>query len=187
MKAQYSLAVLATAILFLMIAHDARAECGDVTDDGECTATDALAVLQHAVGQPVSLVCEGEGPSQLRFYNPFYCDGQNAVSQARIGGVTWSADSDAFAQYEKTGWTVLANIEIDVCGTTLYFPGPINVAPDRSITFYVALLDPNVYQIPGVEWPAMFIMNDDGMHCPDSVAGETMPPTVHGVYGGAQP
>jgi len=49
--------LLLLTLAFHLPAPIAHAVCGDVNGDGLQTATDALAVLQSAVGRPVELVC----------------------------------------------------------------------------------------------------------------------------------
>lgn len=49
--------VVSLAVFLAMVPGTARAKCGDVTGEGKTTASDALAVLRSAVGQPVELMC----------------------------------------------------------------------------------------------------------------------------------
>jgi hypothetical protein len=148
--------------LALFLAADAWAVCGDVNGDGQKSATDALAVLRSAVGDPVELVCAGEGPSDLRFYNDFSCGSGSSVSEARFNGFTFSADAGQTTVYQSVELAAIDTIEIDLCGGTYYFEGPISLPPGRAMTFYMAILDPEVYQFPGVDVPAMFVLYDDG-------------------------
>jgi hypothetical protein len=149
-------------VLVLFVAIDALAVCGDVTGDGAKTATDALAVLRSSVGDPIELVCAGEGPSDLRFYNDFSCGSGSSVSEARFNDFTFSADAGQTTAYQSVALAAIDTIEIDLCGGTYYFEGPISLPPGRALTFYMAILDPEVYQFPGVDVPAMFVLYDDG-------------------------
>jgi hypothetical protein len=158
------------ALVFVLFATtDSLALCGDVNGDGQKSATDALAVLRSAVGDPVELTCVGEGPSDLRFYNDFLCSSGSSVSEARFNGLKFSADAGEVSAYQSVDLTEIVDIEIDLCGGTYYFAGPISVSPGRALTFYMAFLDPAVYQFPGVEVPALFVMYDDGV--PAGTAG----------------
>lgn len=148
--------------LALFVAADAWAVCGDVTGDGQKSATDALAVLRSAVGDPVELVCAGEGPSDLAFYNDFSCGSGSSVSEARFNGFTFSADAGQTTAYQSVDLEKIEEIEIDLCGGTYYFSGPIYLSPGRPLTFYMALLDPTVYEFPGVDVPAMLVLYVDG-------------------------
>lgn len=154
--------LLAIAIV-LFCAADSAAVCGDVTGDGVKTATDALAVLRSSVGDPVELVCAGEGPSDLSFWNDFACGSGSSLSQARFNGLTFSADAGESSPYQSVDLTEINDIEIDLCGDTFYFPGPIYLSPGRALTFLMALLDPVVYPFPGIDVPAMFVLYDDGV------------------------
>jgi hypothetical protein len=148
-------------VLVCFVATDAMAVCGDVTGDGAKTATDALAVLQSSVGGPVELVCAGEGPSDVRFYNDFACGSGSSVSEARFNGFTFSADAGEVSGYQSVDRETISEIEIDLCGDTYFFEGPIYLSAGRAITFYMALLDPAVYEFPGVDVPAMFVLYND--------------------------
>ena len=143
---------------FLFIGADADAVCGDVTGDGKRAASDALAVLRAATGQPIDLVCDGDGPSELRFYNDFQCDGGAAVSQASFNGFTFTASSGELSEYQSVDRDTIDTIAIALCGGEYNFPGPINLPPGRNITFYMALLNPAVYG----DAQALFVLYDDG-------------------------
>lgn len=173
-------------ILVLFCAADAAAVCGDVTGDGVKTATDALAVLRSAVGDPIELICTGEGPSDLRFYNDFSCGSGSSLSQARFNGLTFSADAGEASPYQSVDRSAIDAIEIDLCGDTFYFPGPIYLSPGRALTFFMALLDPVVYQFPGIEVPAMFVLYDDGVPAGSVTAGAAVMPASNAavLYGG---
>lgn len=177
---------LSACLLALLCTTDALALCGDVNGDGKKSATDALAVLRSAVGDPVELTCAGEGPSDLRFYNDFSCGSGSSVSQARFNGFTFSADAGETTQYQSVDRTDIDNIEIDLCDGTYFFQGPINLSPGRALTFYMALLDPAVYQFPGVDVPAMFVIYDDGVPAGAAMNGGLQPrdSSVGVLYGG---
>jgi hypothetical protein len=173
-------------LLTLFVATDAGALCGDVTGDGQKSATDALAVLRSAVGDPVELTCAGEGPADLRFYNDFSCNSGSSVSEAHFNGFTFSADAGQTSAYQSVDRTDISAIEIDLCGGTYAFDGPIYLPPGRALTFYMAILDPTIYQFPGVETPAMFVLYDDGAPAASSLAsGSAQQSSNVGVlYGG---
>jgi hypothetical protein len=175
-------------IFTLLVARNAHAVCGDVTGDGKPTATDALAVLRVAVGQPSNLVCAGEGPSRLRYYNDFSCNSGSSLSQAKINGLTFEADAATFSDYQTTALTELTDIEIDLCASVYAFTGPVHLPPDRSLTFLMVLLDPAVYQFPGVNVPAYFIMTDDGTDASALVSGAPMSPAgaTQVLFGGTR-
>ena len=178
---------LAISLVFvLLLADEARALCGDVTDDGKRTASDALAVLRVAVGQPDNLVCAGEGPSRLRYYNDFQCGGQAATSTASFNSLTFQADSGAASDYQIVDLTEISAVEIDLCGGVFAFDGPIFLPLDRSITFWMVLLDPAVYQFPGIEVPAQLILTDDGTAASALSASRSMTPSAASsvLYGG---
>lgn len=172
--------------LALFAATDAVAVCGDVNGDGQKSATDALAVLRSAVGDPVELVCAGEGASDLRFYNDFSCGSGSSVSEARFNGFTFSADAGEVSAYQSVDLAAIDTVEIDLCGGTYYFDGPIALSPGRAITFYMALLDPAIYQFPGVDVPAMFVLYDDGAPAGALAAGSSMAESGNAgvLYGG---
>jgi hypothetical protein len=172
--------------LVLFTGGDAVAVCGDVTGDGAKTATDALAVLRSSVGDPIELICAGEGPSDLRFYNDFSCSSGSSLSQARFNGFSFSADAGESSPYQSVDLTAISEIEIDLCGETFYFSGPINLSPGRALTFLMALLDPVVYQFPGIEMPAMFALYDEGVPAgsPTAVAGTINGSEATVLYGG---
>jgi len=178
--------ISAVLLLTLSLATEAGALCGDVTGDGQKTATDALAVLQSAVGNPVELTCAGEGPSDLRFYNDFSCGSGSSVSEARFNGFAFSADAGQTTDYQSVDRTEIDTIEIDLCGGTYFFDGPISLSPGRALTFYMALLDPAVYEFPGVDVPAMFVMYDDGVPAGAAVASGSEPQSSSAgvLYGG---
>lgn len=173
-------------VFVLFAATDAFAVCGDVTGDGAKTATDALAVLRSSVGDPVELVCVGEGPSDLRFYNDFSCGSGSSVSEARFNGFTFTADAGQTTAYQSVDLAAIDTIEIDLCGGTYFFDGPINLSPGRALTFYMALLDPAVYEFPGVDVPAMFVLYDDGAAAGAFAAGSSAAQSNHAgvLYGG---
>jgi len=173
----------ATVALVLAAATYAHALCGDVTGDNQRSASDALAVLRSAVGQQVDLVCEGDGPPQLRLLNPFFCGGESATSEARFNGLTFQAESEQFSEYQTVDREQIDTIEIDACGGTFGFDGPINLPPGRRMTFFFALLDPAVYQIPEVDTPAQFLIYDDGVE-PEMTAGTTPANAMAAYYGG---
>ena len=181
------LGLILSLIIGLSSSRDAQAVCGDVTGDGQRTASDALAVLRVAVGQPTDLVCTG-GPSGLRYYNDFSCSSGSSVSTATFNGLTFEADAAAVSDYQTTALIQIDNIAIDLCGGIYTFAGPVYLPPDRSMTFWMVLLDPAVYQIPDVEVPAQFILADDGTS-PASFVGD-VPMTPSGasqvIYGGAR-
>jgi len=162
---------LSALVLVCLSATGALAVCGDVTGDGAKTATDALAVLRSAVGDPVELVCTGEGPSDLRFYNDFSCGSGSSMSEARFNGFTFSADAGEVSDYQSVDREAIDTIEIDLCGGTYAFSGPIYLPPGRALTFYMAILDPAVYEFPGVDVPAMFVIYDDGAPAGSLVEG----------------
>jgi hypothetical protein len=128
-------------------------------------------VLRSAVGDPVELVCAGEGPSDLRFYNDFSCGSGSSVSEARFNGFTFSADAGQWTAYQSVELAAINDIEIDLCDGTYFFEGPIYLPPGRPMMFYMALLDPAVYQFPGVDVPAMFVLYDDGPEVDALVTG----------------
>jgi len=130
-----------------------------VNGDGQLTATDALTVLRAAVGQSSNLVCAGDGPSQLRYYNDFSCQSGSSVSQATVNGLSFEADAGAFSDYQTTDLTTIDTVEIDLCGTIYDFTGPVYLPPDRSMTFWMVLLDPAVYQSADA---AQLVITDDG-------------------------
>lgn len=183
MLRRFSFCVLA---LVLFTASDAVAVCGDVTGDGQKTATDALAVLRSSVGDPIELICAGEGPSDLRFYNDFSCGSGSSLSEARFDGLTFSADAGETSPYQSVDLMEITEIEIDLCGGTFYFSGPIYLSPGRALTFFMAFLDPSIYQFPGIEMPAMFVLYDDGVPAGSSaaVAADINPSGASVLYGG---
>ena len=179
------LLLVTSLILALFTSQHALALCGDVTGDGARSASDALAVLRSAVGQPVDLVCEDSGPSKLRYYNDFTCQSGSSVSQATFNGLTFEADAGATSDYQTVDLTEISTIEISLCGGTYNFAGPLNLPPNRAITFFMVFADPAVYAFGacsittstacsvdedcpnsetciGGSSPAFFVMNDDG-------------------------
>ena len=154
---------------FLFISQNAEAVCGDVTGDGNRSAVDALAVLKAATGQQVTLTCAGEGPSDLRFYNDFTCNNGSQTSEASFNGFTFEADGGEISDYQSVDVDSINDIVVDICGGEYNFPGPINLPPNRRITFYVALLDPDVYG----EGRALFVLYDDGEPAGALGLGET--------------
>ena len=158
---------------FLFIAHDADAVCGDVTGDGQRGATDALAVLRAATGQDVNLVCENDGPSELRFFNDFNCGGSSSNSTAAFNGFNFSAASGDFSNYQTVDRETIDAMVINLCGGEYNFPGPLNLSPGRKLTFFMALLNPDVYG----EGQALFVIYDDGEPAEAFLLGEsgTMP------------
>ena len=171
----------AAMLVCVLFSRTALAVCGDVTGDGQKSATDALAVLRSAVGQPVELTCAGEGPSKLRFYNDFSCTSGSSVSEARFNGLTFSADAGVVSEYQIVDREQIDTIEIDLCGSTFSFAGPVDLPPDRGITFLMALLDPAIYSVPGVDTPAYLVLYDDGV--PASAAVTAAPGERSGVAG----
>ncbi len=154
---------------FLFTSQNADAICGDVTGDGNRSAVDALAVLKAATGQSVTLSCAGEGPSELRFYNDFNCNSGSQTSEASFNGYAFEADAGEISDYQSVDVDSIIDIVVDICGGEYNFPGPINLPPDRRITFYVALLDPDVYG----EGRALFVLYDDGEPAGALTLGET--------------
>ena len=150
----------ASLLLALLSAARAFALCGDVTGDQKRLASDALAVLRSAVGQNVELVCEA-GPTRLRFYNDFTCGTPTSTSEARFNDFTFVAEGGTLSDYQEIDRTEIDAIEIDMCGGTYHFPGPIVLPAGRPLTFYMALLDPSVYDFGGGV-PALFVLYDDG-------------------------
>jgi hypothetical protein len=161
----------------------AAALCGDVTGDDARSASDALAVLRSAVGQQVELVCKEDRPSQVRYFNDFSCNSGNNLSEARFNGFTFEADAGEQSEPQVVDRETVDTIELDVCGGVYSFPGPIPLARNRQITFFMALLDPNFYQFPGVDVPAQIVFFDDGAR-EDLVAGSGEPRVLGRVYGG---
>jgi hypothetical protein len=148
--------------LFLLVlgtAGQAFAICGDVNGDAKRSTLDALLVLRSAVGQNVNLTCEDSGPSRLRYYNDFTCGDQ--TSQAKFNGFTFVADGGDVSPYQTVDRTEITNIELKVCGGTYTFSGPLNLPPNRSLTFLMVLLDPEIYD-GGDGVPAYFVIEDDG-------------------------
>jgi len=179
------LLLITSLILALFAPQHALALCGDVTGDGARSASDALAVLRSAVGQPVDLICEDGGPSKLRYYNDFACQSGSSVSQATFNGLTFEADSAATSDYQTVDLTQINGIEISLCGGTYNFAGPLNLPPNRAITFFMVFADPAVYAFGtcsvttstacsfdedcpnsetciGGDSPAFFVLSDDG-------------------------
>ena len=143
---------------FLFMRGEAAAVCGDVNGDGNRGATDALAVLRAATGQPVDLVCSGEGPSSLRYYNDFDCNSGSANSQATFNGFTFNASSGNSSEYQSVDLASIDTIVVTICGGEYNFKGPIFLPPDRKMGFYVALLNDTVYGAGR----ALFVLYDDG-------------------------
>jgi hypothetical protein len=162
---------------------DAAALCGDVTGDDARSASDALAVLRAAVGQQVDLVCKEERPSRLQYYNDFTCNSGSSVSEARFNGLTFEADAGEVSGYQVVDRDQVDSIELDVCGGTFTFPGPINLPRNREITFFMALLDPDFYEFPGIDVPAQIVFFDDGART-DLRAGGAETGVVGKLYGG---
>ncbi len=164
---------------FLFIAHDADAVCGDVTGDGQPTATDALAVLRAATGQTVNLICEdGSGPPELRFFNDFGCQSGSSNSTATFNGFTFQAGSGALSDYQTVDRETSDTMEITLCGGEYNFPGPLSLPPGRRLTFFMALLDPVVYDGEG---QALFVIYDDGEPAEAFVIGESGTLPANGV------
>ncbi len=152
-------------LLATLLVSDALAICGDVTGDGLRLATDALVVLRAAVGQQVNLTCENppdDGPSSLRFLNELTCNSGSSVSEARFNGFTFMADANEVSAYQSVDRVQIDSVEIDLCGLLFVYPGPMDLPPNRSITFYQVLLDPAVYSFPGIDIPGQFVLVDDG-------------------------
>ena len=96
-----------------LLAAPAFAVCGDVNDSGDVTATDALMVLQKAVGQNVTLTCTGGGTpttstttttlpsnpvtSEMRFRHLLTCGGRQFTA-------TLSANSPG-GKFSRTAYT----------------------------------------------------------------------------------
>jgi hypothetical protein len=158
MSKRIFLAAMLTLAVFS--AQYALALCGDVTGDNARSASDALAVLRSAVGQEVDLICES-GPSKLRYYNDFTCQSGSSVSQTTFNGLEFEADGGATSDYQSVDLAQINNIEIALCGGTYSFPGPINLPPNRAITFLMVFADPAVYDFGG-DQPAFFVLSDDG-------------------------
>jgi hypothetical protein len=154
---------------FLFVSHNADAVCGDVNGDGNRSAVDALAVLKAATGQAVELSCVGEGPSDLRFYNDFDCNEGSDLAEARFNGFTFQATAFDQSAYQSVDRDSIDEMVVEFCGGEYNFPGPINLPPDRKITFYVALVDPAVYG----EGRALFVLYDDGEAASALMGGET--------------
>lgn len=154
---------------FLFVSQNADAVCGDVNGDGNRSAVDALAVLKAATGQAVELTCAGEGPSDLRFYNDFDCATGSDVSEASFNGFTFQADVEDTSAYQSVDLEQISDIDVEICGGDYSFPGPINLPPDRKITFSVAILDPEVYG----DGRALFVLYDDGESASALMTGET--------------
>jgi hypothetical protein len=110
------------------------------------------------------------------------------VSAARFNGFTFSADAGQTTAYQSVDLVAIDTIEIDLCGGTYYFEGPIALSPGRAITFYMALLDPAIYVFPGVDVPAMFVLYDDGAPAGSLATGSsTVQPGDAGVLYGGRP
>ena len=154
---------------FLFVSQNADAVCGDVNGDGNRSAVDALAVLKAATGQTVELACAGEGPSDLRFFNDFDCNSGSDLSVASFNGFTFQANAGDSSAYQSVDRDSIDTIVVDICGGEYNFPGPINLPPDRKITFYVALLDPAFYG----EGRALFVLYDEGEAASALTTGET--------------
>jgi hypothetical protein len=176
----------ATLILALIGTRHAHALCGDVTGDNQRSASDALAVLRSAVGQSVDLVCD-EGPTELRLFNPFNCHGETFTMEARFNGFTFQSESFEVSDYQSVDRTEIDLIEFDACdGDTFYFQGPVLLTPGRKMTFFFAFLDPAIYEFPGVDIPAQFLIYDDGTEGDQLTAGETPGGKLVGrLYGGS--
>jgi hypothetical protein len=176
--------VIATAGLLLALLPAARsfALCGDVTGDQKRLASDALAVLRSAVGQNVDLICE-TGPTRLRFYNDFTCGSASSTAAARLNGFQFSADGGELSDYQDVDRVEIDTIEIDTCGGTYHFPGPIVLPPGRALTFYMALLDPEVYDF-GSGVPALFVLYDDGDGTQMTTNGFASDAALRGALGG---
>lgn len=179
------LGVLLFLCLAVLVPKDARAICGDVTGDERRTAADALKVLRVSVDLPDDLVCAGEGPSQLRYYNDFNCGDQSEVSVATLDGLTFQASSTATSEYQAVTVGQIDNAEIVLCDEVYSFDGPIYLPPDRAMTFWMVLLDPETYQFPDVEVPAQLVISDDGTAASALTAAPTTPRnTALIAYGG---
>ena len=68
--------------------------------------------------------------------------------------------------------TSISNIELDLCGGTFTFPGPLNLPPNRSLTFFMLLVDPNIYG-SGNGTPAQFVIYDDGAPATALTSGDS--------------
>jgi hypothetical protein len=154
---------------FLSIAPHAHAICGDVTGDGQRGATDALAVLRAATGQDVDLVCENDGPTELRFFNDFNCGGGSSTSTATFNGFTFSASSGNFSDYQTVDRETIDTMQITLCGGDYNFPGPLFLSPGRKLTFFMAILSEDVYGAG----QALFVIYDDGEPAQAFVLGES--------------
>jgi hypothetical protein len=154
---------------FLFVSQNADAVCGDVNGDGNRSAVDALAVLKAATGQTVELACAGEGPSDLRFFNDWDCVSGSDVAEASFNGFTFQANAGGYSAYQSVDRESIDTIVVEFCGGDYNFPGPLNLPPDRKISFYVALLDPEVYG----EGRALFVLYDDGEAASALMTGET--------------
>jgi hypothetical protein len=156
------MSILQKALFLLVLgtAGPALAVCGDVNGDAKKSTLDALLVLRSAVGQNVTLTCEDSGPSRLRYYNDFTCGTQ--TSQAKFNGFTFVSEGGEFSDYQIVDRDSITNIELKVCGGTYTFQGPLYLPPNRSLTFLMVLLDPEIY---GTEngTPAYLIIEDDGV------------------------
>lgn len=161
---------VATPFLGLFLSANAFALCGDVNGDGKRLTGDALLVLKSAVGQAVNLVCDDSGPSRMRYYNDFTCL-NFPTSQAKFHGLTFVAESAEYSAYQTVNHTQITDVEINMCGGTYTFPGPIRLPPNRSLSFLMLLLDPDVYGTENGD-PAFFAVLDDGAPA-DSLAEPT--------------
>lgn len=165
--------------LALLVPRHASAVCGDVTGDGQKKASDALAVLKSAVGQDIALVCSDTGPSSLRYFNNFTCQSGSSVAQAKFNGFTFSAGAQQFSAYQSVDRTTINAIEITLCTQKYNFAGPLNLPPNRKLSFYMILADPDVYDF-GVDVPAFFVIYDDGAPAA-AVAGGDLPESAQEI------
>lgn len=176
----------AAFVFIVCIASNTWALCGDVTGDGTRSASDALAVLRVAVGEPDTLVCTSESPSRLRYYNNFLCDGGGTTSTVKFNGFTFQASSGTNSDYQTVTLNDIGNIEVNICGAVYNFPGTIHLPANRSLSFWVVMLDPAVYQFPNIVAPAQFVVADEGLDPSASLnaAPMTMRDTAALAYGG---
>lgn len=155
-----SLIAASALALSLFAAGNASAICGDVTGDGKKNTSDALAVLRSAVGQPVDLMCES-GPSLVSYYNDFKCGVDDTTpGTASFGGHDFEADPYGSSPYQEVSLTTLANIMVSDCNGDYEFPGPIYLPPNRKISFFVIIADPDYYDFS--DFPAFITFYDDG-------------------------
>jgi len=183
MKVVLKASILALALL---APRHASALCGDVTGDGLRKSSDALAVLKSAVGLEVDLICSDTGPSMLRYYNTFTCQSGSSVAQAKFNGFTFNAGAQQFSAYQSVDRTTINAIEITLCAQTYEFAGPLNLPPNRKLSFFMILADPDVYDF-GVEVPAFFVAYDEGVPAAAVASGHLPDPAqeIGVLIGGA--